>query len=134
MSERPVPREVVSGDTILKRLAPADAVISFWDLTGVQKAQVWFGGGVGILAAVFLLAWGAYWLGYSPKVPALSSDPITAKALLDNYKAASALFLDDLFRVFDVVIAKALLPLFTLILGYLFGANLQSSKTDDAGE
>lgn len=43
------------------------------------------------------------------------------KAALDLYKAAGAEFRDSLSFVFDLTVTKTILPLVTLLLGYLFG-------------
>lgn len=47
---------------------------------------------------------------------------LSAKALLENYKAAADIAFEGPAKLFDLVITKIFYPLFTLILGYIFGA------------
>ena len=44
------------------------------------------------------------------------------KTILDLHKAAGDQFRDSLSFVFDLMVTKTVLPLLTLLLGYLFGS------------
>jgi len=50
------------------------------------------------------------------------------KALLDNYKTLQQIALEPFTTLFDSVVVKVLLPVFTSILGYIFGS--QANRSD----
>jgi len=86
-----------------------------WGVIFVAVAGVW------ILA---ICAWMLWYYFQHAGVPPTQSTSQTAdayKALLDLYKAADSAFRDSLSFVFDLTVTKTILPLVTLLLGYLFG-------------
>ncbi len=56
----------------------------------------------------------------TPEVPA-ASDP-EAKAVIENYKALRDADLDRPRPLFTLIVAGGLVPLLTLLLGYVFGS------------
>ncbi len=60
---------------------------------------------------------------YAPPVPVIpaGTDPAIVKATLDNYKTLQQIALEPFTTLFDSIVVKVLLPVFTSILGYIFG-------------
>jgi hypothetical protein len=139
---------VVSGDAILKTAGDgtesSSIGVTIDRLAPLQEAGVRFALGVGVLAFLVLLVLGVQWLLHSPVNPTLPSPPAKAedmpqyisstKAMLDNYKILSDQAWDGPSKLFDVVIVKILYPLFTLILGYVFGAKVESARAAREGD
>ena len=94
-------------------------------LSAIQEAGLRLALGVGLAIAVVTATSLAYWLYYAPKIPSalLETGVIeTSSSLLSNYKDVSKTVLDQATSIFDLIVTKALLPVFTSILGYIFGS------------
>jgi TctA family transporter len=80
---------------------------------------------VGTLIAVVLFFVLLRWYNSVPAYPKEILEAGTAQdvsqRLLTNYTTLSKSVSDLSLNVFDVIVQKALLPLFTLIIGYIFG-------------
>jgi hypothetical protein len=96
-------------------------------LTPLQKAGLRILLGVAIVSVFVIIGLGLQWISQAPKFPNL---PISAadtqqiantKMLLENYKAAGELALSGPKELLDMIVLKMLYPLFTLVLGYVFG-------------
>jgi len=84
---------------------------------------------VGGTAALVTFALVARWIVTALQPPVLppNADPAAAKAMLDNYKILQQTTLEPLTTLFDSIVAKVLLPVFTSILGFIFArANANS--------
>jgi hypothetical protein len=60
------------------------------------------------------------------------ADPATQanyESLLKNYTAVHGLAVDRATKLFDLVVVKALLPVFTTILGYIFGSRAAGASS-----
>lgn len=92
--------------------------------TFTQRAGLKLAAGVGSLAIVVTLLIVYKWMTMSPAPPnlgfTLNSDQL--KALTDANQALHNQAYDAASKLFDSVVTKALLPVFTSILGYIFGA------------
>jgi hypothetical protein len=138
---------VVNDTDILKAAGgatrPSEAV-SINRLAPLQEAGVRFALGVGIVAFAVLMVLGLQWLTHAPVPPTMPTPPAKAedmpqyisgtKAMLDNYKILSDQAWDGPSKMFDMVVAKILYPLFTLILGYVFGAKVESARAAREGD
>ena len=99
---------------------------------------------IGVLVFVAVV-----WFQTAPQPPALLplpaiTDPAKAKdvlantqalnqAALDNYKALNAEAISRVTSLFDLLATKTLLPVFTAILGYIFGSRAAAAaKSGDA--
>ncbi len=122
-----MPDQLVSAIDILKD-AGADQPVT--EGTFLQRTGLILAGFVGGVIAVVILMLVGKWVFSSPKLPPIPSnaDPATVKAMLENYKALQQITLDPLTALFDSVVVKVLLPVFTSILGYIFGTR---DKRDD---
>jgi len=62
------------------------------------------------------------WLMHRPPEPALSGlKPDEQKLAIENFKLLSDVVWDRTSRTFDLIVIKALLPVFATIVGYLLG-------------
>lgn len=111
----------VSASEILKA-AGADKPVTGG--TFLQRTGLILAGCVGATAAIVIFALVGKWVCTSPAVPMIppGSDPATVKAMLDNYKALQQSALEPFTTLFDLIVVKVLLPIFTSILGYIFGS------------
>jgi hypothetical protein len=66
----------------------------------------------------------SYYLTHLPSTPAMTSTvkPEDYKAILEVHKTATDQFRDSFSFAFDLMVTKTILPLITLLLGYLFGS------------
>jgi|ERR1035438_3058009 hypothetical protein len=118
----------VSASDILKA-AGADKPVT--EGTFLQRTGLILAGCVGGVAAVVILALVGKWIFYAPTlpVPQPGADPAAVKAMLENYKTLQQIALEPFTTLFDSIVVKVLLPVFTSILGYIFG-----SRTDKKNE
>jgi len=137
-----------SGDTpdvptidLTQELPPPAAVIlseagEATEGTFTQRAGMKLAKWVGALGAAVTLLIVCRWIWMSwctscPNIPA-SATAEQAKAFIENYKALQDQAVQSGRDMFDAVVVKALLPIFTSILGYIFGARSQSEgKAED---
>jgi hypothetical protein len=87
-----------------------------WGVVFVSVAGLW------MLGVCVAMLW--YYLAHLsfPPAPAPSVKPEDYKAILDLHKTATDQFRDALNFAFDLMVTKTILPLITLLLGYLFGS------------
>ena len=92
--------------------------------TFLQRTGLILAASVGALGSVVILLLVGKWMYSAPPVPLIppATDPSAAKAILDNYKTLEQITLEPYTSLFDSIIVKALLPVFTSILGYIFGS------------
>ena len=91
-----------------------------------MKLAKWVGA---LGAAVTLMIVGRWmWMTWSISCPNIHATISAEQAttLISNYKALQEQALQSGREMFDAVVVKALLPIFTSILGYIFGARSQS--------
>ena len=79
-------------------------------------------GGVWMLGVCIAMLW--YYLTHLSLPPDQASTlkPEDYKAILDLHKTASDQFRDSVNFAFDLMVTKTVLPILTLLLGYLFGS------------
>jgi len=85
---------------------------------------------VGTTGALVIFALVAKWVFYAPQPPVIppGADPATIKTALDNYRTLQQIALDPFTTLFDSIVVKVLLPVFTSILGYIFGSASHKSE------
>jgi hypothetical protein len=71
------------------------------------------------------------WLSSGVTYPTISSSlkPDDVDALLKNYKTLHDEAFHSATQMFDAIVVKALLPVFTSILGYIFGARTTTNSS-----
>ena len=121
--------EKVSPAEILDTQGASRPVIpgSYLELVGVQ-----FGIGVGGLIALVIAILLAYWVSTAPSfsISSASTDPDKLRQLLEVQKQARDAHLQPITLLFDSIVVKCLLPLFTTILGYIFGSHTVKRSSD----
>ena len=122
--------ERVSQDEILREGGVEKPVSegTFLQRTGLHLAA-W----VGATGAAVILALVTKWVFYAPTTPMIQpgTDPAAAQVILDNFKTLQQTALEPFTSLFDSVVVKVLLPIFTTILGYIFGIfGLRSTKNE----
>jgi len=120
--------ERVSAAEVL-RSAGADRPVSGG--TYLQRTGLYLAAGVGATGVIVISALLAKWVLYAPQIPTIpsSADPAAAKTILENFRATQQAALEPFTSLFDSVVVKVLLPVFTSILGYIFGS--KTSKTEE---
>ncbi len=131
---------VVPRTAILQQVGAGsqEAVTDLQKLTATQQAGLWLAVGVGVAIVGVIIFVAVVWFQTAPKPPVLPplpviTDPAKAKdalanyqtlnqAALDNYKALNAEAISRVSSLFDLFATRALLPIFTSILGYIFGS------------
>jgi hypothetical protein len=113
--------ETVSADDVL-RAGGAERPVK--EGTFLQRTGLVLATSVGALASVVTLVLVLAWIVYAPRVPVIPNDldAEKAKAVIENYKQLQQASMQPLLNVFDSVVVKVLLPVFTSILGYIFGS------------
>lgn len=76
-----------------------------------------------LLVASVLLG---YYLLHLPAFPPTTGAAADIKASLEIHKEVYAQYHDSITNVFDLLVTKTVLPLITLLLGYLFGKTPKS--------
>lgn len=113
--------EMVSADEVLRAGGAEQPVKegTFLQRTGLVLATC-----VGALASVVILVLLIAWIVYLPKLPVVPNDldAEKAKAIIENYRQLQQAAVQPLLSVFDSIVVKVLLPVFTSILGYIFGS------------
>ncbi len=139
---------VVPRTVVLQQMAAAnqEAVSDLERLTPTQQAGLWLAAGVGLTIVGVLVFVAVVWFQTAPKPPALLplpalTDPAKAKeiiantqalnqAALDNYKALNAEAISRVTSLFDLLATKTLLPIFTAVLGYIFGSRAAAAAAN----
>jgi hypothetical protein len=101
------------------------------ELDPVGKAGMQLATGVGLLIALITAMLVLHWIATAPGIPSglAGKNTADAKAAVDNIKTLSDLAADRSIKVFDAVVSRALLPVFTSILGYIFGSRTSGNRT-----
>lgn len=126
-----------------------EAVSDLQKLTATQQAGLWLAIGVGVAIVGVIVFVAVVWFQTAPKAPVLPplpviADPAKAKdalanyqtlnqAALDNYKALNAEAISRVSSLFDLFATRALLPIFTSILGYIFGSRAAAAAANNRG-
>jgi hypothetical protein len=117
--------------------ASAGEVKDVEKLDPVRQAGMRLAAGVGLLISVVTLMIAAHWMATAPwtGVPPHFSEMKTAdgKALVENLKSISDIAADRSIKLFDAIVSRALLPVFTAILGYIFGSRTASANQKQQG-
>lgn len=134
MANEPI---VIDGEHIISTLnVEGGAVSNFKRLPPLQAAGMWLALGVGVISLIVMIGLGVEWQRNTPAAPVFPSNlngldqqTITnITALLEQYKIASEIALDGPLKLFDRVVASTLAPIFTAILGYIFGTHTKQAR------
>lgn len=101
--------------------------------TFVQRAGLWLAAGVGGVTAVVTMGLVIFLYRHFPAMPtaqALNNPPgPTTQYTIEQYKQLSEIAVKSTQDVFQTIVAQVLIPVFTAILGYIFG---RGSRTGEA--
>ena len=115
--------EHVSRETVLE---PAGEVTAYRVLTGQQRAAFRLAAGVFVLIfATIVFDFAMYWitLPTPPKPPSqlTSANVELYRSLSEQYTAMSNAALERAIKIFETCVAAAFLPVFTGMVGFIFG-------------
>jgi hypothetical protein len=98
--------------------------------TFLQKTGLLLATAVGTLASIVTVSLVIGWVWSAPRAPAIpvGMDPAQARILIENYKLLQQAALEPFLSLFDSIVVKVLLPVFTGILGYIFGSRGNESR------
>ena len=143
---------VVPRTAILQQVGAGsqEAVSDLQKLTATQQAGLWLAVGVGVAIIGVIVFVAVVWFQTAPNPPVLPplpviTDPSKAKdalanyqtlnqAALDNYKVLNAEAITKVSSLFDLFATRALLPIFTSILGYIFGSRAAAAANSKGSE
>jgi hypothetical protein len=113
--------ETVSADDVL-RAGGAEQPVK--EGTFLQRTGLLLAAGVGTLASLVITGLVVKWILYAPAVPVIPQglDQEKARVIIENYKQLQQVTLEPFTSLFESVVVKVLLPIFTSILGYIFGS------------
>jgi hypothetical protein len=101
--------------------------------TFVQRAGLWLAAGVGGVTAIVTLCVVIFLYQHFPAMPSPQSLNAPAGQLaqytIEQYKQLSEIAVKSTQDVFQTIVAQVLIPVFTAILGYIFG---RGSKTGES--
>ncbi len=121
--------ETVSAEEILRSQGAEKPVSegTFLQRTGLRLAAA-----VGALGTIVTLALLLKWISLFPSMPVIPVDMDRTKAqvILENYKDLQHIVLEPFSTLFETVVVKVLLPIFTSILGYIFGSQVVAKRSD----
>ena len=97
-------------------------------LQPTQQAGLWLAIGVGFIISAVIIVLLIDLFSKSPSMPSgwTQMEPEKAKVAIDNIKILNDLAVDRSIKLFDTIVARSLLPVFTAILGYIFGSRPES--------
>jgi hypothetical protein len=121
--------ESADGTTPKKFIIKADSAGSVKGelaiLDPTRRAGLQLAIGVGIVISLAILAITYDWIKKSPWASFPDglglADPEKAKVIIENIRQINELATDRAVKMFDAIVGRSLLPLFTAILGYIFG-------------
>jgi hypothetical protein len=86
---------------------------------------------VGVLILIMTIMVGVDWQMGGPPLPKnLPTDSEAAKASIENWKALREAEWDRSRQMFETIVQGALVPLFTLLLGYIFGTQTSQARQE----
>lgn len=111
-------------------LASAGANAPVTGGTFLQRTGLILAACVGALGSIIILLLVGRWVCSAPTTPAIppGADANAVKAILDNYKTLQQITLEPYTTLFDSIVVKVLLPVFTSILGYIFGSRTAAEE------
>ena len=130
---QPAKKREVNDSHVIKE-SSAGSVKEVTKLDAVGQAGMQLAIGVGVLITIITVALVGHWIFTAPAIGIPSEltgkTPDETTKVIENMKAMSDLAADRSIKLFDTIVTKAFLPVFTAILGYIFGSrNSSQSKS-----
>jgi hypothetical protein len=102
--------------------------------TFVQRAGLWLAAGVGGITAIVTLCVVVFLYQHFPAMPTAQALDGTsggsAQYTIEQYKQLSEIAVKATQDVFQTIVAQVLIPVFTAILGYIFGRGSRSAEAE----
>jgi hypothetical protein len=115
-----------------ERVPLPDGGIELKKGTFVQRAGLWLAAGVGGITAIVTICIVIFLYQHFPSMPAaqaLNNPAQATQYTIEQYKQLSEIAVKSTQEVFQTIVAQVLIPVFTAILGYIFG---RGSRTGEA--
>jgi hypothetical protein len=116
----------IASDEVLASVTSTDAranLEAIKPLEPLQQVGIWLAIAVGVVIIAVSIPILICWLTGAPTMPDLHNlTTEQATIVIGNYKSLSSIWNENAKSMFEEIVVKALLPIFTLVLGYLFGA------------
>ena len=135
MPDENQPRSSVHRKEIIpeERVPLPDGGIELKKGTFVQRAGLWLAAGVGGITAIVTICIVIFLYQHFPSMPMAQAlnNPAgqTTQYTIEQYKQLSEIAVKSTQDVFQTIVAQVLIPVFTAILGYIFG---RGSRTGEA--
>jgi hypothetical protein len=111
-----------------ERVAAPDIQVAFdssdfhVDLLPLERVAFYLATALFVVITLVLTTIIIDWLVHRPAEPAISGlKPDEQKLVIENFKLISDVVWDRTSKTFDLIVIKALLPVFATIVGYLLG-------------
>ena len=126
-------KELVNQEQVLAGAVPEGKALlerpRLTRLRPLERAGLQLALGVGLAIGVVTLIVAFDWFRTRPPMPHLSGTLAEQAQTIENFKALNDVALERATKIFDLIVVKAFLPVFTGILGYIFGS--RSEKVDE---
>lgn len=112
-------KETVSSEEVLAAVGTTKVKPTF-----VQLAGLWLAAGVGAIIAIVTIAVIVFVYMHYPVMPSAETMQAAAgdsKTAIEQYKELSQIAIKNGQDLFQTIVTQALLPVLTVILGYIFG-------------
>lgn len=115
--EQAVIPQLIAAEDITSALKPSDFRLSPLEKVAFILARALFVVITAVLTIIII-----DWLIHRPSEPAISGlKPDEQKLVIENFKLMSDVVWERTSRTFDLIVIKALLPVFATVVGYLLG-------------
>ena len=119
-------KEIVAAATVLRGLGHTTVKGTF-----VQRAGLWLAGGVGSIIAIVTISLLVFLYQHYPQMPRPEAGGATSgQYTIDEYKQLSEIAIKGTQDLFQTIVAQVLIPVFTAILGYIFGRGSRTAESE----
>jgi hypothetical protein len=131
------PKELITFKTMEQASGTARGIVR---MPEKEKYATWITIGVGIVIAIVIGFIAIDWLRTAPplSMPELanvkSDDLATIEKMIEHYTTVNGLAVERATSLFDLIVVKSLLPIFTALIGYLFGIQRVTQPSSGEGK
>jgi hypothetical protein len=119
-------KEVVPAATVLQGLGHTTVKGTF-----VQRAGLWLAGGVGGIIAIVTISLLVFLYEHYPPMPRPGAGAVAGgQYTIEEYKQLSEIAIKGTQDLFQTIVAQVLIPVFTAILGYIFGRGSRTGESE----
>ena len=131
------PKELITFKTMEQTSGTARGIVK---MPEKEKYATWITIGVGLVIAIVIVFIGFDWLLTAPplSMPELTEvktdDLATIEKMIEHYSTVNTLAVERARSLFDLIVVKSLLPVFTALIGYLFGIQRVTQQSRGEGK